>query len=334
MKLLSIPLPLRYRLAAVALCLIAPALHAQTSKAAAPAQDHLRSRLFIYNLLDGSSRLVYTADSIWEAPNWSSDGKYLISNSEGGIYKLVLKADGTATPQRLAIPADYNCNNDKALSPDGKQLAFSASTPAGNGSEVFVADADGTHIKQMTRETPSYFHGWSPDSKTLTFVAQRGGSGQYDIYSTPAVGGAETQLTANIHQDDGPDESPDGKWMYINSDRSGKESIWRLPVGGAGHDDAKAELVVSDGQQDWFPHISPNGKKMVYIAYPAGTPTHNPRDVNIEIKLVSITGDMAAATQKMLIQGTGGQGTMNVNSWAPDSMRFAYVTYEAIPADR
>ena len=170
-----------------ALCLLAPALYAQTSPAqegAAPpaqAQKHLRSRLFIYDMRDGSSHLVYTADSIWEAPNWSPDGTYLISNSGGGIYKLVLNQDGTAQPQRLAIPAEYRCNNDKAISPDGKKLGFSASLAPYKGSQVFLADADGTSIKLMAEESPSYFHGWSPDSKTLAFVAQRNGSSQYDM---------------------------------------------------------------------------------------------------------------------------------------------------------
>ncbi len=336
MKLSLAPRQLCRTLTMTALCFVAPALHAQTPPAAAsaaPAPEHLRSRIFIYNLRDDSSHLVYTADSIWEAPNWSPDGKYLISNSDGAIYKLPLMQDGTATPQKLAIPSSYSCNNDKALSPDGKKLAFSASTPASKGSEVFLSDADGTDIKQMTTETPSYFHGWSPDSKTLAFVAQRGGSGQYDIYSLPAAGGTEKQLTSNIHQDDGPDDSPDGKWIYINSDRSGKEAIWRFPADGAGRDDAKAEPVVNDGQQDWFPHVSPDGTKMVYIGYPAGTPTHNPRNVNIEIKLVGIYKNKVAAAQKLLIKGIGGQGTINVNSWAPDSMRFAYVTYEALTPD-
>ena len=183
----------------------------------------------------------------------------------------------------------------------------------------------------MTPDSPSYFHGWSPDSKTLAFVAQRNGSGQYDIYSMPASGGPERRLTTNIHQDDGPDYSPDGKWIYINSDRSGKEAIWRFPVGGAGPNDDEAQMVVSDGLQDWFPHISPDGGKMVYIGYPAGTPIHDPRTVHIELKLVTVVNGKVAGTQKTLIQAIGGQGTMNVNSWAPDSMRFAYVTYQALP---
>jgi TolB protein len=295
-------------------------------------QQHLRSKLFIYDLLDGSSHLVYTADQIWEAPNWSPDGKYLIANSGGAIYKLALKLDGTAeTPQRLAIPANFQCNNDKAISPNGKMIAFSASAAPHKGSQVFLANADGTNVRLMTQDSPSYFHGWSPDSKTLSFVAQRNGSGQYDIYRESAAGGAEERLTFNPHQDDGPDYSPDGRWIYINSDRSGKEAAWRFPANGAGPDDVKAEMVVNDGLEDWFPHIAPNGKKLVYIGYPAGTPTHNPRNVQIAIMLVSIDHGKVASTQKTLVEATGGQGTMNVNSWAPDSMRFAYVTYEPIP---
>ena len=303
------------------------AVHAE----ATPPEQHLRSRLFIYDLHDGSSHLVFTADSIWEAPNWSPDGKYLIANSDGGIYKLVLKQDGTAEPQRLAVPANFQCNNDKAISPDGRKIAFSATVPPHKGSQVFLADADGSNVKLVESDSPSYFHGWSPDNKTLAFVAQRNGSGQYDIYGMPADGGAEKQLTSNIHHDDGPDYSPDGKWIYINSDRSGKEAIWRFPSDGAGANDTKAEKVVSDGLEDWFPHISPDGMKMVYIGYPAGTPTHNPRNVQIELKLVAINHGAVAASQKTLVKAIGGQGTMNVNSWAPDSMHFAYVVYEVLP---
>ncbi len=345
MKVLSIQWPLCCRLTVAAFCLLAPTLSAQVSPVVSPVQagaqagaapsarppQHLRSRLFIYDLRDGSSHLVYASDSIWEAPNWSADGNYLISNSAGAIYKFVLKQDGAAEPQKLAIPADFRCNNDKAISPDGRKLAFSATVPPGRASQVFLSNSDGSNPRLMVSASPSYFHGWSPDNKTLAFVAQRNGSGQYDIYRVPAAGGAEEQLTSNIHQDDGPDYSPDGKWIYINSDRSGKEAIWRFPADGAGHNDEKAEMVVNDGLEDWFPHISPDGRKMVYIGYPAGTATHDPRTVSIELKLVAIDHGKVAAARKTIVEGIGGQGTMNVNSWAPDSMRFAYVTYEALP---
>src|ERR1700733_4783770 len=124
------------------------------SCAAGAAETPQRSRIYVYDLRTHSSKLVYTADTIWEAPNWSPDGNYLISNSAGGIYKFVLKQDGTAEPQQLAISADYRCNNDKALSPDGKKLAFSASTASSKGSQVFLADADGNNVKLMASAPP------------------------------------------------------------------------------------------------------------------------------------------------------------------------------------
>ena len=327
----------RRSLSLIAFALAGLALQAGGAPRQTPAPRHeesstrLRSRIFIYDLRDGSSHPIYSDDAIWEAPNWSPDGKYLIANHAGAIYKLVLKDDGSAEPQKLAIPADYRCNNDKSLSADGRYLAFSASPPGGKGSEVFVAGADGANVQQRTFASPSYFHGWSPDGKTLAFVAQRNGSGQFDVYSMPVTGGTEKQLTSNPHHDDGPDYSPDERWIYINSDRSGKEAIWRFPAAGAGPNDARAEMVVNDALEDWFPHLSLDGKKMVYIAYPAGTPTHDPRNVPIELKIVSIHKNKVAADEKTLLKAVGGQGSMNVNSWAPDSTRFAYVTYEAIP---
>ncbi len=334
MKVHPVRRPCASILASLAVSLFAPSLQAQPTQAqpaAAPVPQRLRSRLFLYDLQSGASRLVFSANGIWEAPNWSPDGKYLIVNSGGAIYKLTLARDGTAEPVKLAIPADYQCNNDKALSPDGSQIAFSATVPPQKGSQIFLAAADGTHAKRMTSDSPSYFHGWSPDGRTLAFVAQRNGSGQFDIYAMPAAGRPEKQLTSNLHHDDGPDYSPDGRWIYINSDRSGKEAIWRFPAGGAGPRDELAQRILSDDLEDWFPHISPDGKKMVYIGYPAGTPTHNPRTVKIELRLIGVDQGPVAASPKTLIRAIGGQGTMNVNSWAPDSMRFAYITYEVLP---
>src|SRR5580698_6362479 len=125
------------------------------SCAAGAADTPQRSRIYVYDLRTHSSKLVFTADTIWEAPNWSPDGKYLISNSGGAIYKFVLKPDGTSeTPQKLAIPDDHRCNNDKAISPDGTKLAFSASVAPQRGSQVFLANVDGTAIKLMAGDSP------------------------------------------------------------------------------------------------------------------------------------------------------------------------------------
>ena len=305
--------------------------YAQAAAGARQTEKALRSRIYIYNVMDGESRLAFTDDSIWEAPNWSPDGKYLISYHNGAIYKLVFQPDGMLKPEKLPVSADLNCNNDKSLSPDGKQLAFSASTPSSHGSEVFLAKADGSGAKQMTTEVPSYFHGWSPDGRTLAFVAYRHGSQHFNIYTIPTADGRETTRTDVPYHNDGPDYSPDGQWIYINSDRSGKEAIWRFPAKAHGAPNQGAEMVLSDSLEDWFPHISPDGKRMVYIGYPAGTPTHNSRELQVELKLTSVSGGQVNKNAKTVVTTMGGQGSLNVNSWAPDSQRFAYVHYEALP---
>ena len=171
-----------------------------------------------------------------------------------------------------------------------------------------------------------------PTGRHSPSLPQRKGSGQFDIYSIPTEGGTETQLTADPHHDDGPDYSPDGRWIYINSARSGKEAVWRFPAtSNGGTPDKEASMVVSDAEEDWFPHIAPDGKKLVYITYPTGTPTHNSRELNVTLRMVPIEGGNVGKTPNTLVSFKGGQGTINVNSWSPDSEHFAYVSYERLP---
>jgi TolB protein len=295
----------------------------------------VRSRISVYDLESKSVHVVYSADKLWEAPNWSPDGKYLLANSGGAIYRFVLDAKGEAQPEKLALDNGYECNNDKGLSLDGKWLAFSAEHAGAKGSQVFVANADGTDPKLLTPNIPSYFHGWSPDGRWLAFVAKRGGN--FDIYRVSANGGTEERLTSSPGFDDGPDYSPDGKWIYINSDRSGAWDIWRFPAEGAGANDAKAERITGDAQEDWFPHPSPDAKWLVFLSYPPGTKGHDFKTA-VELRMILMPASGAPAQPppgedsiQVLTQFFGGQGTINVNSWSPDSKTFAYVSYELLP---
>ena len=235
--------------------------------------SNVRSRISIYDLDSKSVKVVYTADKLWEAPNWSPDGKYLLANSGGALYRFTLNADGRARPEKLALDAAYECNNDHGTTRDGKLLAFSAKHASSLESQVFVASSDGANPRLLTPNSPSYFHGWSPDGKWLAFVGKRGD--YFNIFRIPIGGGGEQRLTSSPVADDGPDYSPDGKWIYINSNRSGGWDIWRFPPEGAGPGDAKAERITSDELEDWFPHPSPDGKWMVFLSFPRGTPGHN-----------------------------------------------------------
>jgi Tol biopolymer transport system component len=302
-----------------------------------PNPENVRSKISIYDLESKSVRVIYSADRLWEAPNWSPDGKYLIANSGGVIHRFVLDAKGEAQPEKLALDKAYDCNNDKALSPDGKRLAFSAQHPPAQGSQVYVSNADGSSPQMVTANIPSYFHGWSPDGRWLAFVGER--SGNFDIYRVSATGGKEERLTSSPGFDDGPDYSPDGKWIYINTDRSGGWDIWRFPAEGAGANDAKAERVTGDAGEDWFPHPSPDGKHLVFLTFPAGTKTHDFKTA-VQLRMIPLPAS-DAPTQlpkdnddhaiPVLVQIFGGQGSINVNSWSPDSKKFAFVSYELLP---
>ena len=296
-----------------------------------PAQPRpaYRSTIHIHDLAANASKVLHEADGVWEAPNWSRDGRHLLVNSGGRLYRLLV--DGSAPPEPLALDPAIRANNDHDYSPDGKLLAISAASATSRLSQIYVANADGTNHHLVVEAAPSYFHGWSPDGKHLAFVANRGNK-RYDLYRVHVGGGEEQRLTFVPAAYDGPDYSPDGKWIYFNSTRGGGWNIWRMPAEGAGPDDARAERVTDDALEDWFPHPSPDGKLVLFLSFPAGTTGHDERTARVQLRTIPAPGDrVTPAVPKTVLEITGGQGTINVNSWAPDSKRFAYVSYQTVP---
>lgn len=312
---------------ALTVALFAPATGAQQQLD--QPRPRYASRIMIHDLGRNTATLVHRADGVWEAPNWSRDGRFLLVNSQGTLFRVL--ADGTGQPEPLALDPALRCNNDHDFSPDGKLIAISASSPSSRQSQIYVANADGSSPRLVVSAAPSYFHGWSPDGRYLSYVANRDGK-QYDVYRVPAAGGAEERLTADPAYDDGPDYSPDGRWIYFNSDRGGGWNIWRMPAAGAGAEDQHAERVTTDALEDWFPHPSPDGKSLLFLSFPAGTRGHNDRALPVQLRMIPISGDrVTEVPPRVIAEVSGGQGTINVNSWAPDSRRFAYVTYEVLP---
>ncbi len=284
-------------------------------QAAAQKGVQVTSHVTVLTLDGGAKRVVYSAPRKFEAPNWSPDGKYLLLNSEGKLWRLPL-AGGEA--ELVNTGKVTGINNDHGISPDGKLLAISAG-------QIYVLPAAGGTPRQVTQLTPSYYHGWSPDGKTLAYCARR--DGNFDIYTIPVAGGAERRLTTHAGYDDGPDYSPDGKWIYFNSDRAGNWDVWRMPADGAGPDDVKAERITHDEHEDWFPHPSPDGKWLLFLSFPKGTKGH-PANKDVALRLMPLPGATPPRTEiREVVRLFGGQGTLNVNSWSPDSKRFAYVAY-------
>jgi hypothetical protein len=272
----------------------------------------LYSTLETVPIASGDRRVAYVAATHFEAPNWSRDGSYFLFNQEGGIYRLPVSG---GEPTRLVTGAQAQCNNDHGISSDGTRLAISDSTEV-KKSMVYTLPIAGGTPKKITTNSPSYWHGWSPDGSTLVFTGQR--DNNFDIYTIPVAGGEEKRLTTAAGLDDGPEYSPDGQWIYFNSERTGSMQIWRMHSDGSGQ-----EQVITSETNDWFPHISPDGKWMVYLSYEKGVTGHPAnRDVTLNV--------MAMADKKTKVLATlfGGQGTINVPSWSPDSTKVAFVSYE------
>lgn len=254
-----------------------------------------------------------------EAPNWHPD-QYLVVNSYGKLFKLPL-----SKPALHEIPTGFavHCNNDHGLSPDGKQLVISNhavddSSRKSYRSAIYILPVQGGTPRRLTPEVPSYWHGWSPDGKTLAYCAER--NGNYDIYTIPVAGGKEKRLTTADGLDDGPEYAPDGRYIYFNSYRSGHMQLWRM-----GADGSAPEQLTSDDHANWFGHPSPDNKWLVYIAYTTDEKQNHPFGKQVLLRKMNLN---TRAISDLTPVFYGGQGTINVPSWSPDSRKVAFVSYE------
>lgn len=267
---------------------------------------------------DGKKRrAVYRAEKRLEAPNWSRDGKFLIFNEGGRLYTIPA---GGGHPTVLDTGSATRSNNDHGLSPDGKWLALSNSPK--DQSLVYVLPSTGGEPRLVVSRGPAYWHGWSADGKTLAYVAER--DGDFDIYSIPVEGGAEKRLTQTPGLDDGPDYSPDGNYIYFNSERTGLMQIWRMRADGSG-----PEQITSDGHADWFPHPSPDGQWLVFISFDRNVKTHPPNK-DVVLRVLELRDNVPVGAPQVLVKLFGGQGTINVPSWSPDSKSLAFVSYKLL----
>ncbi|MBY0506404.1 MAG: hypothetical protein K2X03_20965 [Bryobacteraceae bacterium] len=278
-----------------------------------PGTPKLYSTLETVTVSSTDRRVVLVTPGKIEAPNWTGDS--LIFNGDG-LLKRVPAAGGAVE----IIPTAFakRINNDHGVSPDGKLLAISDSTQD-NKSVIYTLPSAGGEPRRVTKNAPSYWHGWSPDGKTLTYCGQR--DGKFDIYTIPVEGGEERRLTQGEGHNDGPEYSPDGKYIYFNSSRGGSMQVWRMTPEGT-----EFEQMTSGEANNWFPHISPDGKSMVYLSYGPGVTGHPP---NLDVTLYVM--NLADRQSKLLARLFGGQGTINVPSWSPDSKRLAFVSYQLLP---
>ena len=274
----------------------------------------VESTLETISISSKDRRAVYCIQDLIEAPNWSPDGKYFLYNRHGKIYTLPVEG---GKPTLLDSGFANQCNNDHGISPDGKYLAISDGSQK-RTSLINTLPIQGGIPRLITPNGPSYWHGWSPDGKTLVYCAQR--NGEYDIYAIPSEGGAERRLTNVPGLDDGPEYTPDARSIYFNSDRTATMKIWRMKPDGS-----EQEQVTFDEYNDWFPHPSPDGKWIVFLSYNKEVTGHPPNQ-HVLLRLMPIQGGGIQVLAKLF----GGQGTINVPSWSPDSKQLAFGSYRLI----
>ncbi|MEN9613616.1 MAG: hypothetical protein RLZZ628_4430 [Bacteroidota bacterium] len=293
-------------------------LVSQSAHIYTPTKQDTTSYIQTVDIETGAVESVLTIKDHFEAPNWHPDN-YLIVNSKGKLYTLDLTSKKLT---ELNTGFATECNNDHGISPDKKWLVVSHNDKADVStkaykSAIYILPVTGGQPRRVTSEVMSFWHGWTPDGKTLAYCAER--KGNYDIYTIGVEGGAEKRLTATEGLDDGPDYSPDGKYIYFNSYRTGHMQIWRMLADGS-----KPEQLTFDENSNWFAHPSPDNKWIVYIAYTSDEKQAHLFGKNVKLRLMNLE---TKAIKDITPVFYGGQGTINVPSWSPDSKKIAFVSY-------
>ncbi|MBM6622073.1 biopolymer transporter Tol [Micrococcaceae bacterium RIT802] len=278
-----------------------------------------RCEVWVADAATGERELLFTThDRLLEAPNWTLDGAALVLNGDGSLWMLDL-ADRRL--DRVPLAGIAALNNDHVLDPDGGHIYLSAAD-----GHIHRASLRGGRPTRVTADDgwSHFLHGVSPDGGTLAYVGIEDGdfSRPGRLMTMPADGGMPTPLDTGTGHCDGPEYSPDGHWLYLNTEAftpdPGHAQLARIRPDGSGF-----ERLLDSRTVDWFPHLSPDGRLATYLRFPAGTRGH-PADLDVELVVVA-TDDWTTPVHTFAL--FGGQGTLNVNSWAPTSDRFAYVAY-------
>lgn len=295
-----------------------------------------RAELWIENAGTARAALSYSSSTmLFEAPNWSPDGTWLVFNGDGKLFRLAVDAEGVAVaePEEIHLGGLDEINNDHVISPDGGTVYVSCAD--GHIYAVSLGPGAAEPPRRVTNDRGTgfrhYLHGVSPDGTTLAYIGVDSsggeGAGAGNVFTVPAAGGPDTQLTDDAFPDDGAEFSPDGKWLYFNSERgstqAGHAQLFRMaaPGSAAAGTSLAPEQLTFDDRVNWFPHPSPDGGKLAYVSFPPGTVGH-PGDVDVVVRVLHQDGSIRDVAHVV-----GGQGTMNVPSWDPTGRRIAFMAY-------
>ena len=267
------------------------------------------SELCIYDLAADSVGVVLRHEGHLEAPNWHPSGDLYV-NGGGRLYRVQA---GDARLDAVDTGFAVKLNNDHGVSPDGRWLAVTDKVETGKAA-IYRLPVEGGAPERIVEAVPSWWHGWAPDGGGICYAGARGKG--VTVFAK-RLDGDEVCLTEAFDHADGPDFSADGTWVWFNGERDGQVNLWRVRPDGTG-----LERMTADGTVDWFPHPSPCGRHVVYLAYPGGTVGH-PGGMDVSLRIMPQSG----GASRELVRLHGGQGTINVPCWAPDGSAFAFIRF-------
>lgn len=295
------------------------------------------SRVHVYDVGSRTARLVFeSATVLVEAPN-VLDADTLVLNGDGDLWLLRLPSadSGTVLDETALVPVPMDgvdeINNDHVLDPSGTSIVVSAR----DGELYRVPLPDGgpaTRITDVAAALPTkrkfYLHGIAPDGSALAAIVgelSEGGVWTTDVAMVDPATGEPTFVTRDAHADDGCTITADGTLLW-NTERftPGTAQLASLRPGA---DDPVR--ITNDERVNWFPHLSPDGAHLLSLSYEPGVQGH-PADHRVELRLLPgslVRGARIAVQPETLVALDGGQGTVNVPPWAPDSTWFAYCDY-------
>ncbi len=281
-----------------------------------------RAEISVVDVETGEVSVVHTTKQILvEAPNWSRDGAWLVVNGDGRLFRVAV--DGSTGLEEIPMTGVPAVDTNHVLSPDGATVYVSA-----DDGHVYAVPFEGGAGRRVTNDHgprfAHYVHGVSPDGATLSYIGaktKKDGRVRTDVFTVPVAGGEDLRITDDQIPDDGAELGPDGEWIYFCSERAarkpGQSQIFRIAL-----DCVVCEQLTDDKRVNWFPHPSPDGKRVAYVSYPKGTKGNRADVVGVVVRLREPDGSI-----RDLATLTGGQGTMNVPSWSPDGGRLAFVAY-------
>jgi len=284
-----------------------------------PVRDVFSCRLEILDISNGNRKVIYESNDRIQSPNWMPDAKHLLFNTGGSLFTIPVTG---GTPEKFNTGDIEGMNNNHVISFDGKMVSFTSHQKGGNGdgSTIYMVPITGGEPQLITKVTPTYLHGWNPNGKDLAITGLRNNEKTVNLFKLSLKDGKESALTSYTSgMVEGPEYSPDGKFIYYNDNVSGTMQIWRMKPDGTGK-----EQLTFDEYHNWYPHVSPGGNSLVFVSFPENIePNSHPYNTEVMLRVMKLN---APGGPRVVAYLYGGQGTMNVNSWSPDSKHIAFIS--------